>query len=332
MKKIKILFFTLFVVDVSGVLILLTPNATATINTSATASLTVTNVAPTITVGPAATYLVAATPTAPPISLTAGDTETVTVTFTAHDDNGCADIDSAATKTTGKIFNPEGGSITSACTPSSTGHNCYALSCTQDGGSCTTGLTATYTCTASMQYYADATDGGTYSGTTWTMDIIPADNAGAATPNTTGTFTVTSMTALNVAETTIPYTVTTLGTTTLTTDQTTTITNKGNRIIDAEVKGYGLNSGDTTHSMSCTQGTIPIGNEKYTLAGATTTYASLDYTLTGTFVGSQITAFNLSPTTTGSDSTSHIYWGMALPANGVGGSCSGTVAFLAVNH
>lgn len=330
MRKTKIFFGILFIVGVFGVLIFLTPSAKATLNTSATASLTVTNSAPVVS-----SQAITGGNT---VTLTAGDVHTVTATFTVTDNNGCQDIDilTPTTVTTAKLF---GGAATSACTPSSsTRENCYAMSCTQDALSCTAGgadLDATYTCTADVYYYADPSDGGTYNGVTWTLDVTPADNAGAASSNTTkNNIAVQTLTAVDVTQTAISYGAMALGGNTDTQtpkDQTTEVKNKGNRTIDAEVKAYGANSGDTTHSMTCTVGSLLMsGNyEGYTLVSNSTVFASLT-PITGSYV--QLTGFNTAPTTDGSTSSKNIYWGMALPSTGVGGSCSGTVAFTAVTH
>jgi hypothetical protein len=314
-KGHKIIFYSLFIVSLLGGLILFASDAKAA--TQATATLTVTNSTP---VGSNATIT-----NSSPIVLTEATTTVVTATFTVTDNNGCEDIDSAVTKTTATLYRSN-VSGTYACTPNAA--ECYAMSCTQDALSCTAGgsdLTATYTCTANVQFYADPTDAGsTYSATDWSATITPADNAGASTGgNATGTAEMGSLTAISVT-TSISYGALALNANTGTTDQTTVVTNTGNRNIDTQVGGYGASSGDG-YSMTCTVGTIPVANEKYSLI-ASTAYASKTALPTNTSPNTVTTAI-----TKGASATGNIYWGMGLPATGVGGSCSGKVNFTAVN-
>ena len=314
---IKKMSSILLLVFVFGGALLLVSVVSATLNTIATATLTITNS------DPVASNM--AITNSAPIVLTAGTTTTVTATFTVTDNNGCEDIDSyASLKTSAKFFRTD---LTSACTPDDA--NCYLMTCGPKTG-CTPGGTdidATYTCTAAVQFYADATGAGSPNAATdWTASATPEDSAHDGGTVSSAAKEMGTLTALDAAAA-INYSSLTLGSNTGTTDQTTAIANKGNRIIDTEVNGYGANSGDTTNAMACTIGTIPIANEKYGLVSAATSYASLTGTLSGTAF--QITSFNLSP---GLSASKNIYWGMALPSTGVGGTCSGTVVFTPVTH
>jgi hypothetical protein len=178
-----------------------------------------------------------------------------------------------------------------------------------------------------MVYYADATDAGTYNGSNWILDVTPADNAGAASANITkNNIVVASLTGIDVTQTSISYGAMALGTDTDTQtpkDQTTEVANKGNRQIDAEVKS------SAATAMTCTIGTVPLTDEGYTLVSNSTVFASLT-SITASYV--QLTGFAQNPTTDGTKSAKNIYWGMALPSTGVGGSCSGTLAFTSVVH
>lgn len=284
-----------------------------------TATLTVTNSAP------AASNISVTNAVAGTVTLTAGTTTTTTVTFTVTDNNGCEDIDSASPDTTVVFYrtNVAGGS---GCTPDNA--NCYTMSCGQDGGSCTAGgadLNATYTCTANIQFYADPTDAGsTYAATTWTAGVIPADNAGAASANTDTTVEIASTTSHTITAS-INYSSLALGANTGTSDQTTTVTNKGNRAIDVQVGGYGTSTSDG-YSMSCTIGDIDVAYEKFDTS-ASTAYASK--TALQSDASPNTVSTNIAQ---GASSTGNIYWGMGLPATGVGGSCSGTIVSTAVNH
>jgi len=308
---------TIFVLFIFSIFVGILSASKVDASASATATLTVTNSVPV-----ASNVVISAGAT---MTLTSGTTTTETVTFTVTDNNGCQDIDSNTTKTTVVLYRTDvSGGV--ACTPDNA--NCYAMSCTQDASSCTAGgtdLNATYTCTVAVQFYADPTDtGAAHAATTWTAGAVPADNAGATTANTSTTAEMVSLTSLSVT-TTVNYTSLALGADTGTTDQTTVVTNTGNRPIDTQVGGYGTASNDT-YSMSCTIGTIPIANEKYSTT-ASTAYASKISLVTDTSPATITTNI-----VAGTSSTGDIYWGMGLPATGVGGTCSGHIVFTAVNH
>lgn len=258
------------------------------------------------------------------ITLTEGTTTTVTVTFTVTDNNGCEDIDSHASNQTEAVFyrtNVTGGS---GCTPDN--NNCYTMNCTQDVGSCTAGgsdLDATYTCTVDVQFYADATDAGTYEATDWTATAIPRDNAGTDGTTASDTIEINTLTALDVTAT-INYGTLALGENTGTTDQTTVVTNTGNDDpIDIQLDGYGSVDGDGK-AMVCTIGSIPIGNERYSLTASTDWSTKTQLTDTPT----TLTTFDLAK---GASSTKDVYWGLGMPSTGVGGSCTGYVNFTAVS-
>jgi len=285
---------------------------------SAATSLTITNSAP------AASNVAVTTAVGGNLSLTSGTTKTVTVTLTVTDNNGCEDIDSGSPDTD-VIFYRTNVTNGIACTPDA--EDCYNMVCTQDALSCTAGgadLTATYTCTASVQFYADATDAGSpNAATTWTAGATPSDNAGAATANTDTTVEMVSLTSLSVTST-IAYDALALGANTASTDETTVVTNAGNRIIDTQVGGYGAGTGDG-YSMACTIGNVDVAYEKYSLV-AETAYASK------TALPSDSSPDTLqTDIAVGAAVTDDIYWGMGLPATGVGGSCTGSVVFTAVN-
>lgn len=313
----KILFKILFIAGIFGGLILFAPEAKAVL---ASSSVTVTNALP---VASDASIDAAAAS----VTLTEATTKTVTVTFTVTDNNGCSDINAHATNKTIAVFYRTNVTNGASCTPDAA--NCYSMSCTGPTG-CTPGgedLNATFSCTASVQFYADPTDtGSTYDATTWTATATPRDAAGTdGTPNS-DTIEVNSLTALSLGETpTIAYDALALNANTGTTDESTTVTNTGNRTIDTQVGGYGSVSEDT-YSMVCTIGTIPVANEKYSLV-AETAYASKTALVTNATPNTVVTDI-----AQGAASSDIIYWGMGLPATGVGGSCTGKVVFTALIH
>jgi len=255
----------------------------------------------------------------PPINLTAGTTTTVTAIFTVTDVDGCADIDSGATKTNAVLYRTALGA---SCTPNNA--NCYAMSCNITT-SCATSTTDIFTCTAQVQFYADATDTGSpYAGTTWSVTATPEDNTSTGGTTASNTAVMNSLTALSVTSS-INYSSLALGANTGTADQTTVITNVGNRAIDTQVGGYGQSSNDG-YSMVCTFGHILLSYEGYSTA-AGTAYASKISLVTDTSPATVTT--NISA---GASSTKNIYWGMGLPMSGVGSSCTGHIIFTAVNH
>ena len=259
---------------------------------------------------------------APPINLTSATTTQVKATFTVTDDNGCSDLDSGALDTDA-IFYRTG--VGSSCTPDA--ENCYNMSCTQDVGSCTGGAdtTATYTCTSAVQFYADPTDAGsTYSASEWTVTATPQDNADGGGTNASNTAEMNSLTSLSVTST-ISYSALSLGGNTGTSDQTTTVTNAGNRAIDTQVGGYGNASGDG-YSAKCTVGNVAVAYEKFATS-ASTAYASK--TALQSDQSPNTISNNIAK---GASSTANVYWGMGLPASGIGSSCSGYIVFTAVNH
>jgi hypothetical protein len=249
------------------------------------------------------------------IDLTEADHTHVAVTATVTDNNGCEDI----TGVTAKLFRTD---LTSACTAPDL-NNCLTpvamtvvpLSCTAGGGD----LSADYTASIEVQYYADATDAGAYSATTWSVNVIPSDTIGAGTAGTDDTAEMNTLTALNVS-TPITYGALALGAITAdTTAFDTTVTNTGNKAtIGAQVK-----SGAAT-ALACTIGTIPVGNEKYD-AVSTTAYASKTALTAG-----DITVADVSAAKGAAGNTDTVGWGLQMPATGVSGTCAGTVVFTAI--
>ncbi|MBU0646660.1 hypothetical protein KJ611_04315 [Patescibacteria group bacterium] len=303
-NKIGVAVFVLFVVSTFFASIFYlnqqsSPDASA--DTSAT-SVNITNAAPSAS----GTSIDSG---AASVSLTENTTTAVSVGVTVTDNNGCTDI-----ATVDAVFfrtNVGGGS---GCTPDD--NDCYAVACTLDGGSCTGGadLTGTYTCALTIQYFADPTDAGsTYAATDWTAEITPYDSSGAGSTDT-DTIEMNTLTALDVTAA-INYGTLALNSDTGGTNQTTVITNTGNEAIDSQVSGT---------SMGCTVGTIAVGNQKY--ATSDVTYASLTDTLSGTPTTYELVL----PQRTAGVITDDVYWGLATPASGVSGSCTGTNTFTAV--
>lgn len=244
------------------------------------------------------------------ITLTENTTTAVVCTATVTDNNGCADI------TTGSAVlyrtDVAGGS---GCTPDD--NDCYTTTCTVDGGSCTGGadLTSLYTCNISAQYFADPTDvGAVHAATDWSCTVTPTDSVGNGTTDT-DTIEMDTLTALNVTAT-IAHGSLALNSDTGATNQTTTIINTGNESLDAQISGTAMTC-DVLGSLAATQ-------QKYDVSDVT--YASLTYTLDGTPTTRTLTL----PQRTSTEVSTPVYWGLAIPASGVSGSCTGTNTFTAI--
>lgn len=225
-------------------------------------------------------------------------------------------VDDAATKGTLKLNSG------AAVTPDDA-NNIYTATTTLDAGTCTTGgadLSATYTASISVQYYADPTDAGSANAATnWIAVVTPVDHTapGTAAWHTTemGTTQALSVTA------SITYGALALGANTGITNQPTTVTNTGNVVIDTELK-----SSDHEAAMACTAGEIPVANEKFGLSDVT--YGSLTSVLAGS--ASHVDGATGITQRTDGVSSDIIYWGLGMPADGVSGTCSGSIVFTAV--
>ncbi len=248
------------------------------------------------------------------VTLTEATTTNVVCAATVTDNDGFADITSVEAK-----FYRTG--VGAGAGDDNANH--YTLSgdanCVPSGGA---GNTENYTCTFAVQFYADPTDvGSAYEADDWTCQVTPSDGIGAGTADT-DTIEMDTTTALDVT-TTITYGALALGANTTTTDQTTTVTNTGNEQIDVQLDGYGASDGDGK-AMTCTIGTIAIGQERYSLTAATDWTNKTQLTDTA----ATLTAFDLAK---GASSTKAVYWGFGMPSTGVGGFCTGKVNFTAVS-
>lgn len=287
---------------------------------SVTTQTTVTNVAPTVdtlvlkdngsTVSSGGT-----------LSLNAGTTETVTITGTVSDDNGVG-----TSFASGDLADLEGELYltslgTAGCAGGSTDNNgCYF---TNGGGTCSLGsvvdsTTLNYTCTFSMQYYADGTlTGATAPSDTWTASVKVLDDS-TSNATSTQTFEVGTLLALSIPST-IDYG-------TLAREQSTTNTNN----IEMSITQYGNDQADVEVSgttMTCSVvGTITAGQQKWSLTDLSAGAGGVT-ALTGSAVD---TNFGLGYRTSDSTAlTKTLYWGIIMPAV-ASGTCSGTNTITAI--
>jgi len=108
-------------------------------------------------------------------------TTNIVITGIGTNDNGCGDMDAAATFANAWLTSLGGAS----CTDNTNPNKCYFhATCTQTGANaCEGGIDkdATYTCTVAFQYYSNPTDANTpWTATSWTATFIPGDGAGAS--------------------------------------------------------------------------------------------------------------------------------------------------------
>ncbi|HLD21816.1 MAG TPA: hypothetical protein VJB65_02855, partial [Patescibacteria group bacterium] len=240
------------------------------------------------------------------ITLSSGTTRTVHVNGVVSDVNGNGDI--ADTGVTVVLYR---SGATGGASCSQDNNDCYSVS----GVSCTlanaSSTTRTYTCPVALQFYADATDSGTYAAQNWLAKVTVVD-ASAASGNTThGGVEVNSLTALSIPST--------IGFGSLELNQSTTDSNN----VEQTVAQAGNTTADVNVSsaaaMSCTSGTIPIANQTWAVTDVVhASGTTLSDTPADTNLGVQIR------TADGANTSKVLYWGIQIPASGVGGSCSGT--------
>lgn len=264
--------------------------------------------------------------------------ETIQCTGVITDLNGCVQINSVIGifhRT--NLASPESG-LTGALNWSNRYYNgtCTASAAdTCDGG---TDTTVAYNCSFIVQSFVDPTDAGPFSATTWTCNITGNDQAGVGTG---GTDTIEIAQALNLEfNSSIAFGSLALGATKE--NVTTPLNNSGNNKYDISVSGYGVSVKDHL-SFNCT----PTGNLSntsleynfrnpfpYTLGDNANNLS--DDALTNSTLNLEKLDFVSQTSSTAINTKSlnypneTIYWGLQIPANGVGGTCTGTVVLTAV--
>lgn len=238
---------------------------------------------------------------------------------TYHDDNGCADVNTlgfvlyggSSVGGTGCSYND-----TNCYNQNSTGYTCNFTSVgsnTCDGG---TDTTADYVCSVPVQFFADATDDGPYSGNDWVARVSATDASTSTGYYDSGILTFYTLSALDVGSS-INYGSLGLSSTSPSSIPL-AITNTGNNnALDVNVSGT---------NMSCTVGSIPVGNQHYSTASAAP-YGSMT-ALTGS---PELIDFNIvKATSAGTPSDEDLYWQLQVPSSGLSGSCAGTSTFSAI--
>ncbi len=231
------------------------------------------------------------------IDLSEGSTKTVTWTATVTDPDGYSDIDTV----TGKLFR---SGVTGASSCTTNDENCYAdTNCNLSNCS---GSSCTATCSADIQFFADATDTGTYATEYWLGYIKATDQAGKNADNLSSSdiTDVNSLLALST-DSSLSYGFMLAGDDSGSTNQTTTVTNTGNQSIDVDLSGDDM----CTTYPTCSGDTIPANNQEYSTS--TFTYGSgTQLSTTSSVVDISLPKSTQSP----SNSSTTIYWGIKIPS------------------
>jgi hypothetical protein len=234
------------------------------------------------------------------ITLTAGSNITVTANVTVIDVNGGDDIYSA----NATLYHSTSASDAADDENTHITNSSCALG-PADGN------TKVATCTFTMNYMA-------LPGI-WTVNVTAFDlsnTSASATDNNT----VNSLAALEITQSTIDMGSLALGANS-SSAATMTIRSQGNVQIDARL------SGDV---YTCTYGTIPVGNTRYSLD--TGNYDSMATDLSAD--ATTQTAFDLGvrgiATADGANSEKLEYWTILIPTSGVSGTCTNTLTVTAI--
>ena len=244
------------------------------------------------------------------ISLIEGTTTPVAVTATADDPNGWEDLD--LTSATAVVYR---SGVTDTCTADD--NNCYTLT----SSSCTltscSGTSCSLTCTADVQFFAEATDtGSTYESENWLGKISISDEGGLSdteiTPSGVELFTLL---ALDVTST-IDYGSLNPGSDTGATNQTTVVTNTGNTLLNPDVSGTNMTGPGAS--------VITVSEQKFSTS--LFTYSSGGTVLSLTDQASGIT---LAKPTSTTPVTDDLFWGISVPSGLESGSYTGQNTFTA---
>lgn len=244
--------------------------------------------------------------------LTENTTATFYATSTVTDSNGCSTINHV----TADIYRSGVGASSCDTAGEASNNSCYPrVVCTVVGSTCGGGAdtTADYLCTVNLQYYADATDSGTYSAQNWAASVYAGDGVATSSADT-GTAELNTLLALNVTAS-IDYGTLAANTDTGAINSTTTVTNTGNKDMDPEISGTQMTSGGDTLAASYQEYSASV----FTYGGGTD--------LSGTPTGINIT---LPQGTSGTvPITDTVSWGIGIPPGQPAGTYAGTNTFTA---
>jgi hypothetical protein len=251
------------------------------------------------------------------IDLVAGSTKSIDVTGTVTDNNSCQEV----TSTDGYVY--RSGIGYTGCDIAGEANNSYCypeITCTVDSGTCTdvTDASADYTCTINLQFYADPTDTNTQYPTQYWMSTLKATDDDASTGNAevVSGVKLNSLAAFNIT-TEVNYGALGVEQSNDPLDRTTSITPTGNVGLDHELSGPLYMC---TDFPACSGNTIDIGYQKYALSSSTPYTSATALTTTPTEAET-----NVPKPTTGTPTSTNIWWGMYVPIATLPGSYDGNI-------
>lgn len=254
------------------------------------------------------------------VNLVANSTVMIYFHGSATDAEGCETINLVSGTWVGRVYRTD---VVNSYNCAADNNNCYPIG---EGNITITGCTGTpdidlnYEATASLQYYSDATDAGSPNANTdWTVRLEVTDSS-SQSGNRTDTFEVASLNGLEVSAS-ISYGSLNLGQES--SQQTVTITNAGNRSIDADIRADG--------ALTCSgvgSGNIPAGQVKASLnSGFNWSDTEGIITLSTT---NQTLDLNLGARTDdATPSTMNSYLKIKIPSDNISGACQNNLIFTA---
>lgn len=249
------------------------------------------------------------------ISLTEATTTQVDVTATVTDANGSGDISTV----TGKLYRSGIGGGSSCGVDDS---NCYAdSSCVLSACGATS---CTATCSFDVEFFAEATDIGSPNASENWLGFVEATDVNSRVGSATSASGVEIETLIAfTTDPSISYGQLLAGQNTGATNQTTLLTNTGNSAIDHEITGDQF----CTDYPTCSGDTIATTSQEYSLSPFTWG-SGTDLTNSATTLATNLTR----PTSSPSNSTTTIYWGIGVPVSTVPDSYSSGSTLTAVQQ
>ena len=254
------------------------------------------------------------------ISLTESTTTNVPMTAVITDTNGCTNQSATDEITSVKGYLYRSSVTYASCDISdeANANYCYTEVNCSVSVTCSNGVT-TYSCTASVNHYADSTVTNTqYPSDTWKNSIKATDDDSAVgtTEITTGV-ELNAIVGGNTTPTLLDYGVLAVGAANNPLNKELTTTPTGNVGLDVLIKANTANM--CTNYSACTGGTpIPITHQRYALA-ASTSYAS------GTALSTTNTEaeLNVQKQTSATVPSKKTWWGIQIPTGTVAGVYNG---------
>lgn len=245
------------------------------------------------------------------ISLAESTTTAVSMTASVTDNNGCTALPSGneINNVKGYLYRSSVTYATCDTAGEANNNNCYPeVSCS--AGTCTNGVT-TYTCSASLQHYADPTVVNTlFPSDTW-LDTIKAtdDDSATGTAQVAAGVELNTTIGGNTAESGLDYGTLVVGGENAPLDRTLTHNPTGNVGIDVKLKANTATM--CTNYATCTGGTpIAIGNQKYALTSSVSWASGV--ALTTSAVEAEV---NVQKQTSSTVPTKQTWWGMQIPSS-----------------